>query len=91
MQMTQDSSNIFMLNLLQILNYIISLSWIPNSYWSDWKKTNTKIKEEYTRKSQFNEDLSIPSSPHFDFPSFLLIAASLPTTCAECNSQPALN
>lgn len=49
------------------------------------------MKEDYIRKSQFNEDRSIPSSPRLDFPSLFLIAASLPTASAECNSQPALN
>lgn len=87
MQVSQDSTNIFVLNLLQILNYITNLSRSPKSYWSDWKKTkNPKIKEDYTRKSQFNEDLFISSSPHLDFPNLFLIAASLPTASAKCNS-----
>lgn len=57
----------------------------PKMLLKQLKKTNPKIKE-YTCKSQFNEDFSVPSSPPLDFPSFFLIAASLPTVSAECNS-----
>lgn len=50
------------------------------------KKLNPKLMEEYTHKSQFNRDLFIPSSPPPDFPNLFLIAASLPTASAKCNS-----
>lgn len=63
----------------------------PKMLLKQLEKNNPKIKEEYTCKSQFNEDLSIPSSPPLDFLSLFLISASLPAVSAKCNSWPALN
>lgn len=58
------------------MNPKVLLKWLKKS----------KPKNKGRVKSQLDEDLSTPSSPSLDFPSLFLIAASLSTTSAKCNS-----